>query len=75
MIAKKQIKHNTVNKNVTKAAFIQYHLKRNGFTQKQVAEELNISPVAVSRAINGQSTIARVSEWLEQNLRLEGLNG
>lgn len=64
MIAEKQTKHNTIKKNVTKAAFIQYQLKRNGYTQKAIAEELNISTIAVSRAIYGLSKISRVDKWL-----------
>ena len=67
MITETKEKHNTVNKNVTKAAFIQYQLKRNGYTQKAIADELKITPIAVSRAINGLSTITRVNKWLADN--------
>ena len=67
MITETKTKNNTVNKNVTKAAYIQYQLKRNGYTQKAIADELNITPIAVSRAINGLSTIRRVDEWLTDN--------
>lgn len=70
-----KVKRNRKNKNVTKAASIQFELKKRGLTQKLIAEDLHISTQAVSRAVNGQSTITRVDEWLYENLGLEAVNG
>lgn len=61
-------------KNVTKAAVIQFELKKRGLTQAAIAEDLGITPVAVSRAISDLSTISRVDEWITQNLGLEVSN-
>jgi len=75
MVAETSRKNTNINKNVTKAAYIQYQLKRNGFTQAQIAKELNINPVAVSRSFYGLSKISRVDNWLADNLGLEVVNG
>lgn len=75
MITKTNSKNSLLKQNVTKAAFIQYQLKKRGLSQKQKASELNITPVAVSRSINGLSKITRVDEWLQNNLGMEVING
>jgi DNA-directed RNA polymerase specialized sigma subunit len=64
-------KVNRKQRNVTKSAYIQYRLKLKGMNLKAIAEELNISLVAVSRAVSDLSKIKRVDEWLKNNLELE----
>lgn len=71
MITKKRKSKNKLKRNVTKSAYTQYLLKKNGYKQTDIATELGISFQAVSRAILGLSKISRVDEWLETNLNLE----
>lgn len=68
MTTRTQKKYNKNVKNVKQAAFIQYKLKENGMKQSLIASELGISNSAVSRALNGLSTISKVAEWLEDNI-------
>lgn len=60
--------------NIAKIAYIQYLLKKNGFNQQRIANELGITKQAVSNAINGRMKSARVNNWLADNLGLEVVN-
>ena len=39
-------------------------LERSGFSQRKIAKDLGISPVAITLAIHNKSTISRVVKWL-----------
>lgn len=75
MITKTKYLKSDKKRNVTEIAFIQYQLKKNGYTQREIAKDLGITPMAVWRSINGLSKITRVDEWLRDNLGLEVVNG
>lgn len=75
MVTKTKYLKSDKKRNVTQIAYIQYQLKRNGFTQRDIALDLGICEQAVSRAIRKQSQITRVDEWLRDNLGLEVVNG
>lgn len=72
MITKKRKTKNKLKRNVTESAFTQFQLKKNGYKQKDIANELGITVQAVSRAILGLSKISRVDDWIEQNLKEVG---
>lgn len=74
-VKKRNSKKKNVKKHISKCAFIQYQLKKRGFTQAQIAEELNISRQAVNRSLFGLSKVSRVDEWIEENLGWEAING
>lgn len=67
-------KRNSKVKNVKRAAYIKYHLYRQGLSLSDIANDLEISNAAVYRSINGLSTIRRVDEWLYKNLKLDVVN-
>ncbi|MDD3236842.1 MAG: hypothetical protein PHV37_01935 [Candidatus Gastranaerophilales bacterium] len=60
-------------KKLNQVAYIQFELKKRGLSQVLIANELGMSQTAVCRAISGKSTIARVEEWLQDNIGLEKL--
>lgn len=66
MITQKNKKNSYVKKKVIKAAIIKYKLKKLGYKLSDISRDLNISTAAVSRAIQGKSTISRVEDWLKQ---------
>lgn len=68
-------KRNSNIRNVKRAAFIKYKLSCNGFRMGDIAEDLNITPQAVYRSINGLSKITRVDEWLCEKLGKEVVGG
>lgn len=69
----KEIKKNSnrQKRSIQDIAYIQYLIKKNGFTQTNIAHELNISAEAVTRSIQGLSTIKKVDNWLKENINLD----
>ena len=70
MVTKTKYFEREKKRNVTQIAYIQYQLKKNGYTQQDIADELGISKQAVSMAINGKGKVSKVNKWLENNLAL-----
>ena len=66
MKPKKQIKNKCKNPNIQKKAYLQYRLALKGYTMRNIADDLGISLVAVSRSFSDLSTITRVDEWLKR---------
>lgn len=60
-------------RNIKKAATVKYELGIRGLMLSDIARDLDISNSAVYRAINDLSTIARVNEWVYQNLGLKNI--
>ena len=46
---------------------IKIWLLKNGYTQKQIAEDLGIIPQTVWKTINGRENHRKVLEWLESH--------
>lgn len=59
---------NKSKRNIKRAALIKFYLAQRGFTQAQIAKDLNISRAAVHRAVYSLTTVSRVDEWLEKNI-------
>jgi predicted transcriptional regulator len=73
MKAQKVKKENTRKKtpNLKKRILIKVALVERNITLTQIANDLDITLPAVSRAISGLSTISRVDEWCEKNLGIK----
>ena len=61
-------KRNEKNANLNKSTLIKVALVTRQIKQKKIAEELDITPQAVNRAIKGLSSNKRVDQWCEKNL-------
>ena len=62
------LQNNNNKRNIKRAAKISYLLKINGFKQIDIANDLKISTVAVSRSFYGLSKISKVDNWLKEKL-------
>lgn len=60
--------NNTRLTKLQKAFQIKCDLKLVGYSQKEIAQDLNISPACVCRVINGHAKSKRVENWLKENL-------
>ncbi len=68
MIIQKNKLQNEFLRKVKRGAEIKHRLKLAGLTQKNIADELNISVSCISRVISGIATSNRVDAWLKENL-------
>ena len=68
---KTNIHKNKRTPNIDKAAVIKFELLKRQLTQRQIADDLGITPVAVSRAIRDLSISKNVNKWCEENLGIK----
>lgn len=64
---------NRNKRNIKRAAYINFLLKSRGYSQTQMATELNVSTACICRVINGQAKSKRVDNWLKENLGVENV--
>lgn len=71
MKTQKVQKKNMLKPNLYKAALIQFELKKRGWKQTKIAQELGITDSAVYRCVHGVSKSQKVDNWIENNLELK----
>lgn len=71
MKSQKVKKLKTVVPNFYKAALIQFELKKRGFKQQKIADDLNITGAAVYRSLYDLSKSKKIDAWVEENLELK----